>query len=145
MTRDEILSMKPGRELDELVAEKVFKWRKVHGPKTDYDGPCESFDVLIPPTIDDPFPLYPPKGAIKPWWFCRNWSTDISTAFEVWEHDRSEDWRMTLLYANGKYLAMIVEVDREHGHKTIAQVEAESAAEAMVKCRLLAELAVMSE
>jgi len=28
MTRDEILSMKPGRELDALVAEKLMGWRK---------------------------------------------------------------------------------------------------------------------
>jgi hypothetical protein len=34
MTRDEILAMKPGRELDALVAEKVFGWtywRSKHG------------------------------------------------------------------------------------------------------------------
>ena len=28
MTRDEVLTMKPGRELDALVAEKVMGWRK---------------------------------------------------------------------------------------------------------------------
>lgn len=28
MTRDEVLAMKPGRELDALVAEKVMGWRK---------------------------------------------------------------------------------------------------------------------
>ena len=28
MTRDEIITMKPGRELDALVAEKVMGWRK---------------------------------------------------------------------------------------------------------------------
>lgn len=83
MTREEILAMKPGRELDKLVAEKVFNWRKVPGPKTDYDGPCESFDVLVPPTIADPFPLYPPKGVIKPWYFCEYWSTDITAAWKV--------------------------------------------------------------
>ncbi len=83
MTRDEILAMKPGKELDALVAEHVFGWRKVPGPITDYDGPCESFDVLVPPTIDDPFPLYPPRGAIKPWCFCNKWSIDLTAAWEL--------------------------------------------------------------
>jgi len=85
MTTNEILTKKPGRELNVLVAEHIFEWRKVPGPGTDYDGPCETFDVFVPPTIDDPFPLYPPRGAIKPWYFCRNWSTDISEAMEVRE------------------------------------------------------------
>ncbi|MDA8224264.1 MAG: hypothetical protein M0Z35_21720, partial [Desulfitobacterium hafniense] len=31
------------------------------------------------------FPLYPPRGAIRPWWFCHKWSTEISDAWEVVE------------------------------------------------------------
>lgn len=54
----DINKLEAGREMDALIAEKVFGWRKVKGPKTDYNGPCESFDVLIPPSIDDPFPFY---------------------------------------------------------------------------------------
>lgn len=86
MTENEILAIKPGKELNAMVAEHVFGWRKVPGPTTDYDGPCESFDVLVPPTIDDPFPLYPPRGAIKPWYFCSNWSTGLTAAWELREH-----------------------------------------------------------
>lgn len=88
MTKDKILAMKPGREFDALVGEHVFGWRKVPGPTTDYDGPCESFDVLVPPDIDDPFPLYPPRGVIKPWWFCHKWSTNISLVWEVVEETK---------------------------------------------------------
>ena len=77
--------MDAGRDLDALIAEHVFGWRKVHGPKTDYGGPCESFDVLVPPTIDDPFPHYPPRGSIKPWYWCNNWSTDIRLALPLAE------------------------------------------------------------
>lgn len=69
--------MEAGPEFNALIAEYVFGWRKVHGPKTDCDGPCESFYVLVPPTIDDPFPHYPPRGSIKPWYWCHSWSTDI--------------------------------------------------------------------
>lgn len=76
--------------MDAAIAEHVFGWRKVHGPKSDFDGPCESFDVLVPSDIDNPFPLYPPRGTIKPWYFCKKWSTDISAAWEVLEHIRSK-------------------------------------------------------
>ena len=74
-----------GREMDALIAEHIFKWRKMRGPKTDYDGPCESFDVLIPPDIEDPFPLYSFRGSIKPWYFCSKWSTQLAAAWEVVE------------------------------------------------------------
>lgn len=77
--------MTAGREMDVLIAEHVLKWRKMHGPKADYDGPCESYDVLIPPGVSDPFPFYPSRGSIKPWFFCRKWSTDIANAWEVVE------------------------------------------------------------
>ncbi len=97
MTRVEILALKSGRELDVLVAEYVFGWCKVPGPKTDYDGPCESYDVLVPPTIDDPFPLFPPKGVIMPWWFCDNWSTNISAAWEAVDTMRKNGYTVNLM------------------------------------------------
>jgi hypothetical protein len=80
--------MKAGRELDALVAEKVMGWQRITGPKTDYDGPCEYGDVLIPPTIseDEAFRMMPPKGAIPFYYFVnRNWSTNISDAWQVQE------------------------------------------------------------
>jgi hypothetical protein len=83
LTKEQVLALKPGREMDALIAEHVFKWRKIPGPRTDYDGPCESFEVLVPPDIDNPFPLYPPRGAIKPWWFCHKWSIELEDAFEI--------------------------------------------------------------
>lgn len=83
LTKEQVMALKPGREMDALIAEHIFHWRKVPGPKTDYDGPCESFDVLVPPDIKDPFPLYPPKGAIKPYWFCHPWSTNFDATLDL--------------------------------------------------------------
>ncbi|SYX87669.1 hypothetical protein [Paenibacillus alvei] len=38
MTREQILSMTPGRELDAIVCELIYGWRRIKGPKTDYEG-----------------------------------------------------------------------------------------------------------
>lgn len=150
MTRDKILGMEPGRKLDAWVAEKVFKWRNVHGPKTDYDGPCESFDVLVPPTIDDPFPLYPPRGAIKPWYFCRKWSTDISAAWEVVEKLKEIDmWahihcRMNIvtIYADETDVEKLASAKRVglkgRAVRMIADAYGATAPEAIVKAALIA-------
>lgn len=67
------------------------------------------------------------------------YSTSIEAAWEVWEHETPENWHMTVTKASGKYLALIIEVTREKRHRTVAQVEAKTAPEAMVKCRLLAK------
>jgi len=68
MTRDEVLAMKPGRELDARVAEKVMGWT--------YGHPCpEGMDCLH--WVDE-------KGEVrdhKP----PQYSTDISAAWEVLE------------------------------------------------------------
>jgi len=67
-------------------------------------------------------------------------STDISAAFDVWEHDHPDTWELHLSKIGKKYLARIFErrFNDVPSHKELAQVESESAAEAMVKCRLLA-------
>ncbi|MHB8172129.1 MAG: BC1872 family protein [Thermincolia bacterium] len=64
MTRDEVLNMKPGRELDALVAEKVM------GERVRSRGQLES--CIMP-------------GANKPWRAIPNYSTDISASWEVIE------------------------------------------------------------
>jgi hypothetical protein len=88
MTRDEILRMKPGRELDILIAEKVFGWKRIEGPHYDYNGPCEYGDVLIPPEMseDEAFAMMPPKGKVPLGYFVtQKYSTDISAAWEIIE------------------------------------------------------------
>lgn len=100
MTREEILAMETGRELDALIAERLFGWRRIKGPKFDYDGPCESGDVLIPPTIvndDEAFQMMPPRGSIPFYYFVnRKWSTDISAAWEVVEKMKRNGWSVSI-------------------------------------------------
>lgn len=93
MSADELPA---SRELDFQVAMHVFGWRLFRGPSYDYDGPCESFDVAIPPTVTDAelesgF-IWPPRGVIKPWYFCRKWSTDIAEAWHVVAHMRANSY-----------------------------------------------------
>ena len=119
MTRDEILALKPGRELDALVMRTVFK-----AEKKDIGDECYWVSEVNGEEV------------CWPRWFSP--STDIAAAWEVWEHGIPDNWRLTITKANGKYLALIIGVNREKGHRTVAQVEADTAEEAMSKCRLLA-------
>jgi hypothetical protein len=123
MTRNEVLAMKPGRELDALVAEKVMGLEYI--PASSPSAGLIVQDHFFDPKTGDALFGWSP-------------STNIATAWEVWEHETPENWRMTVHKSNGRYLALIVEETKEKGHRTVAQVEAKTAAEAMVKCRLLA-------
>lgn len=141
MDREQILAKKPGPETDVLIAEYIFGWRKMPGPKTDYDGPCESYDVLIPPTIDDPFPLYPPRGAIKPWCFCHLWSTDLPAAWEVAEKFERITIERTVHGSEHGWCCEVFTYD--NGYKlTMNYAYAEKAPEAICKAALLSKLAV---
>lgn len=133
LTKEQVLALKPGREMDALIAEHVLKWRKVPGPKTDYDGPCESFDVLVPPTLEDPFPLYPPKGSILPDWFCYEWSTELDDAFGlVHQYGLKMADGLELRQCHGCFIARFSGADWAQG-TTIP--------EAICKAALLAETA----
>lgn len=63
---------------DCLIAEYVEGYRKVLGPSTDYDGPCEQYEVLLPPYLmeDDAYRYYPPRGAIAPYFWVSKYSKD---------------------------------------------------------------------
>jgi hypothetical protein len=67
MTRDEVLNMEAGRELDRFVAERVMGWRRMYGPGYDYDGKRKPDEMLVPPRISDKdfnqF-QFPPRGPI---------------------------------------------------------------------------------
>jgi hypothetical protein len=93
MTKDEILAMVPGRELDALVAEKVLGYWWSDGPKHDYDGPCEWERILIPPNFtekDLKSWVFPPKGKIaKTYFITDKYSTDIAAAWKVVEKLKS--------------------------------------------------------
>lgn len=142
LTREEILAMEPGRELDALIAEYVFGWRKIPGPKTDYDGPCELFNVLVPPTIDNPFPLYPPRGAIKLWYFCHNWSTELSAAMELFTYF---GWQGTVGYSGTDWFCNIMNGFDDNGSAIYGEVgDCDAAPEAISKAALMAKLPCIS-
>lgn len=87
MTRDEILALKPGRELDALVAEKVMGWCVTPDEfKYDPDNDVEvSYATSEPPEdLPEGYPegLRAITGTIR----CHrlpDFSTDISAAWEV--------------------------------------------------------------
>ena len=123
ITREQVLArwdnMTP-RERNALIAEKVMGWTKPDSsaPKrAQWQIGERQFVTEFRPT------------------------TDIVDAFEVWENDRPDDWIFELSYLKGQYYAEII----EPYVGVLAKVRAKSAAEAMVKCRLLAKLAVMEE
>jgi len=134
MTRDEVLAMKPGRELDALVAEKVMGWRKKTLP-----GGGGGFTAWVDEN-EKVMKLISNSTMSETCYRCDYFrpSTDIAAAFEVWEHDRPKKWNFDLCYSDGTYLAEIYKPDDVIGVRILAQVESKSAAEAMVKCRLLA-------
>lgn len=72
MTREEILALKPGRELDALVAEKVMGWDDSGDGewRNEFDRPIESIRLWRP-------------------------STDISAAWEVVEKMNELDFSIT--------------------------------------------------
>ncbi|MNM07386.1 hypothetical protein D3C81_174300 [compost metagenome] len=63
MTRDEILAMDPGKDLDVLVSEKVMGWKKGHGSTW-----------IVGKTT---------TGKLIQTWKFRRFSSDISAAWEV--------------------------------------------------------------
>ena len=89
MTRDEVLGLKPGRELDALVAEKVMMYEKIH-PHTQ----CTSLDIskhyYYVKEHEDELTRYKGVYALiycEDGWYPLEFSpsTDISAAWEVAE------------------------------------------------------------
>lgn len=128
MTREQILAMQPGRELDVLVAEKVFKKTimRERRPNGEVYMNRELENVYIP------VPYY---------------STDLSTAWEVldkvtnkrhtWElantlySDKREEFDLTIFLWSS---TVALEADDN------ASVTADTIPEAICKCALLAVL-----
>lgn len=86
MTKEEIISMEPGRELDVLVAKHVFEY-DVHsllGFKYDPNADYECNYVIDEPPDDCPEEWKPFTGQIITE-RVKDYSTDISAAWEVVE------------------------------------------------------------
>ncbi|MEC0241996.1 hypothetical protein P4H66_19520 [Paenibacillus dokdonensis] len=143
MTREEIMALEPGRELDAMIAEALFGWRKIKGPQYDYDGPCESNDVLLPPTItseEEAFRFMPPRGVIPYTYFLNHkWSTDISAAWEVVEKMCHESlaFSFRLDYHYVLHFARFIHNDSSYELED-GEYKSRSAPEAICKAALLA-------
>lgn len=148
MTREEIEAkwetMTP-RERDAWIAEVLFGWYRIKGPKTDYDGLCEYGDVLIPPEItseEEAFRLMPPKGSIPFDYFVnRKWSTDISEAWKVVEKMLETHW-VDIYSGKGSKLVKTYECRMgKYGVPSATHsADADTAPEAICKAALLAVL-----
>jgi hypothetical protein len=70
------------------IAEYIYKWRKVKTPDYDYDGPCESTDVLVSPDMSDTdfYRALPFRGTVPLWYFCKKWESDMVAAWQVVKH-----------------------------------------------------------
>lgn len=134
MTREEILAMKPGRELDALVGEYVFEFKRGLTPP-DYCGKNGGTDILLPPDLPMDF-VYPPRGKIALWYHCKRWSTDLSAAWEV------RQWLSENI--GGVILMNLCDLKPEYceiyrgKEKKVIKVQAKAAPEAICKAALLA-------
>lgn len=138
ITREHIENLKPGLELDALIAEHVFRWRRIKGPSFDYDGPCESNDALIPPTMknNEAFGCMPPRGAIPLTYFVnRGWSTDRSRAWEVLDNFKQYNLMRAAGWEKEYECRIWVGITGDQW-----SVQAKTAAESICKAALLAAL-----
>lgn len=88
LTREQVMSVAPGTDLNVMVAEHIFGWRRIQGPTHDYDGAVEHGEVLVPLDMSEAhaYAMMPPRGRIPLYIFVnREWSSDMSAAWEVEE------------------------------------------------------------
>lgn len=92
MTKEEILNMKPGRELDALIATKIFGW---------YFKKMPTGKMLLPPDNDERkyFAAVWDENGIPG--YLPEYSTDISAAWEVVEKLNEKFEVSILLDING--------------------------------------------
>lgn len=133
MTRDEILAMKPGRELDALVAINIFGWQKVV-----FGGVV----MIAPPQNDERMHWaanWDEHGC--PHWI-PHYSTDISAAWEVFEKIKNlGGWIEIAWNPKKKHYRCMVGANFSSGVlKSIDVSGFEEAPEAICKAALLAKL-----
>jgi len=147
LTREKIMDMKPGREMDALVAEYVKGFRRGKTPP-DCDGKYGGEDILLPPYIDETF-NYPPKGRISLTFFIDNYSTDITKAFplmvEKGNHNNFDIGLFLAPLGNGQWMcgpaSYIYNISiRDDHYKDPKVVICDTAPEAICKMRLIIAL-----
>lgn len=119
MTREEILTMEPGRELDALIEQHVF------GKRVEW----------IQDEVTDPYPIVPAEYG----YIVENYSSDISAAWEVVKHLREEhDLRLHLELQN--HSGCYIWLENDLGGNVTGCYEFESEIEGICKIALLAIL-----
>jgi len=120
MTREEILKLEPGPELDRLIAERVMGWKN-----------HEDFN-------------FGPGGQI--WRDKRVWSpsTDIATAWEVIETLREKKFVIDILGSLEDFIVKIWNENESEG-LSIAKASAEQAPLAICRAALLAVMEAGNE
>lgn len=90
-----------GRELDALVAERIFGYRRESYSSRDYDGVLHEGEVLMPPgtTWRDVMDYFPKRGPIpRLYWVSDEYTKSFSGAFAVENAMRQRGWSLTLWY-----------------------------------------------
>lgn len=129
MTKAELMALSAGRELDRIVAERVFDWIALHDDGVSLSG--------VPPTQPKGFELA--GTGIKGHWHVPRYSTDIAAAWQVVEQMHLLGNALALerwldMPSKNKWLALFT---LENGHDTGSHV-AESAPLAICRAALVA-------
>lgn len=113
LTRQQVLNASDS-DLNVMVAEHIFGWRRITGPTHDYDGPVEHGEVLVPPNMSEAhaYAMMPPRGKIPLSYFInRNWSQDISAAYMI--GDRFNELDDSQL--KHRFMRELIDLDRSGG------------------------------
>ena len=124
MTRDEILAMKPGREMDALAARKAMGWTHII-TKDQYGG------VYVG---------WPPDRSAESGEYIPHYSTDDAAAMKIVPAMAKRGWDFAVYYwaESERYTAYFLRDSRHEG--AYAQAEAGALPEAICKAALLALL-----
>lgn len=140
MTRDEILAMEPGRELDAIVAENVIKFELEEGR-----GMLEKISPEFAKFMGYPVEEYEKPNLVIKWENSiggqkeiPNYSSDISAAWEVVEHFKSKGYLFSLKnLVGGKYEFSLTDWG---GMCSIYTGQGDTPSSAIVKAALLTTL-----
>lgn len=136
LTKDEILAMEPGREMDELIDKLILNGNNYRAKMLKWSR------YLLKEFWDDPNSYYDEwhrSQEIGPWEYCGpHYSTDISAAWEVVKQfDNMTFRRMREADRHIRHFAYIWLSDTDDTH---VMCKAETMPEAICKCALLAVL-----
>lgn len=131
MTRDEVLKMEPGNDLDILVTEKVFGWQKGTNKFKISGWQWSGRDGK--PVLDDSW-----DGEwVAPFRCVPKYSTDIKTAWEVVKKINERGWHVNIkTYSDGDVVVSIL----SYLGRFIDDALTQSVPEAICKAALLAVL-----